>query len=145
MADEFSRLAFDTDLAAVQELEESTRWGITRGDGLEIYVTVSSCKAPEEKFQARFAWNTYPGDPPSFKFRDPATGRLDITKSWPEVQGYRPGTFDACVNWSAEGFVAHPEWKNDPNIKWNPAGNVLLKVLRLLQRDMDEHFVKRSQ
>jgi len=63
--------------------------------------------------------------------------------AWPEMPGYRPNVFDACVNWSVEGFVAHPEWKNDPNIRWMPTGNVLVKVLKLLQRDLDEKFVKR--
>lgn len=144
MADEFSKLAFEEDLKAVLMLEEAKRWGITRVSDLEIYVNVFPFAVPDEKFQARFAWSSYPGDPPSFKFRDPATGRLDLTNAWPEIPGYRPGNFDACVNWSSEGFVAHPEWNNDPNIKWNPKGNVLLKVLRLLQRDLDERFTRRS-
>lgn len=144
MADEFSRLAFEEDLKAVLILEDAKRWTITRVGELEIYVTASPAAFPNEKFQARFAWNSYPGEPPSFKFRDPATGRLDLTSAWPEVPGYRPGNLDACVNWSSEGFVAHPEWKNDANIRWHPTGNVLLKVLRLLQKDLDEKFVKRS-
>jgi hypothetical protein len=144
MADEFSKLTFEEDLKAMLALEEARRWDITRVSDLEIYVTAFPAGVPDEKFQARFVWNSYPSDPPSFKFRDPATGRLDLTSAWPEVPGYRPGHLDACVNWSSEGFVAHPEWKNDPNIKWQPKGNVLLKVLRLLQRDLDEKFVKRS-
>jgi len=86
---------------------------------------------------------SYPGEPPSFKFRDLATGRLDVITAWPEISGYRPGNYDACVNWSAEGFVAHPEWKKDANIRWKPDGNVLLKVLRLYQRDLDDKFVRR--
>lgn len=144
MADDFSKLAFEDDLKEVLELEESHRWKIEHIGDLEIYVTASPAKAPTEVFQARFLWSTYPGDPPSYKFRDPQTGRLDLTSAWPEVHGYRPGNLDACVNWSAEGFATHPEWKNDPNTKWNPKGNVLLKVLRYFQRDLDEKFVKRS-
>jgi hypothetical protein len=143
MADEFSKIAFDQDLEEVLALPEAERWKIERIDDLEIYVTASPEKTPKEVFQARFSWTSYPTDPPSFKFRDPETGRLDLMTAWPEVHGYRPNVFDACVNWSIEGFVAHPEWRNDPNIRWVPNGNVLLKVLRLLQRDLDEKFVKR--
>lgn len=143
MADEFSKLAFDSDLKEVLELEESRRWNIDRVGDLEIYVTASPEKASSEKFQARFLWIIYPGEPPSYKYRDPKTGRVDLTNAWPEVQGYRPGNLDACVNWSAEGFVTHPEWRNDPNVRWNPKGNVLLKVLRYMQRDLDERFVRR--
>lgn len=143
MADEFSKLAFDDDLKEVLELEESHRWKVERVSDLEIYVTASPAKASAEVFQARFCWNVYPGEPPSYKYRDPKTGRLDLTSAWPEVPGYRPTNFDACVNWSAEGFIAHPEWRNDPNIKWNPKRNALLKVLRYMQRDLDEKFVKR--
>jgi hypothetical protein len=143
-ADEFSKLAFEEDFRAVSELDEASRWKVERVGDLEIYVTVGTAKNPDEIFQARFLWTSYPGEPPSFKFRDPASGRLDLAKAWPEMPGYRPANLDACVNWSAEGFVTHPEWKNDPNTKWNAKGNVLLKVLRLLQRDMDERFVRRS-
>jgi hypothetical protein len=143
MADDFSKIAFDQDLEEVLALAEAQRWKIERAADLEIYVTVSPDKVPNEIFQARFCWTSYPTDPPSFRFRDPDTGRLDLKTAWPEVPGYRPDVFDACVNWSVEGFVAHPEWKNDPNIRWMPSGNVLLKVLRLLQRDLDEKFVKR--
>lgn len=49
-------------------------------------------------------------------------------------------TFDACVNWCAEGFAIHPEWLNDPNKRWNPAGNSILRTLRILQGEMDEDF-----
>ncbi len=143
MADDFSKIAFDQDLEEVLASPEAQRWKIERAGDLEIYVTVSSDKAPTEIFQARFCWDSYPTDPPSFKFRDPTTGRLDLMTAWPEMPGYRPNVFDACVNWSVEGFVAHPEWKNDPNIRWMPTGNVLVKVLKLLQRDLDEKFVKR--
>jgi hypothetical protein len=129
MADDVSKAIFEQDLAEVLSAPDRSRWEIEHGADLEVFVTACPSKAPNEKFQARFAWTVYPTEPPSFKFRDPATKRLDLITAWPEVHGYRPGVFDACVNWSAEGFVAHPEWKNDPNIRWTPTGNVLLKVI----------------
>jgi hypothetical protein len=143
VADQFSKLAFDADLNEVLGTPDVSRWVIERGGDLEVSVTAYPVAHPEEKFHARFCWISYPGEPPSFKFRDPATGRLDVITAWPEIHGYRPGNYDACVNWTAEGFVAHPEWWNDANIRWTPNGNVLLKVLRLLQRDLDEKFVRR--
>jgi hypothetical protein len=143
MADEFSELTFKEDLTDVLSLAEASRWKIEHIGSLELYVTLSSEKAPTDVFNVRLYWNLYPTEPPSLKFRDPGTGRIDLPTAWPEVRGFRPGNLDACVNWCSEGFVAHPEWKNDPNKKWNPQGNALLRVLRLLQREMDEFFVKR--
>lgn len=146
MADEFSRLSFNEDLDEVLSAPEALRWKIQRiDDELEVYVDLSSEKLPDEVFQARLFWNVYPAEPPSLKFRDPTTGRLDMPTAWPEMRGFRPTNLDACVNWCSEGFIAHPEWKNDPNIKWNPQGNALLRVLRLLQRELDESLVKRFQ
>jgi hypothetical protein len=145
MADEFSELSFKEDLAEVHALPESSRWKIETIGPLEVYVTLSSEKAPDNLFQARLFWNAYPTEPPSLKFRDPATGRLDLPTAWPEVRGFRPGNLDACVNWCSEGFTTHPEWKNDPNTKWNSQGNALLRVLRVMQREFDQFFVKRFQ
>jgi hypothetical protein len=145
MADEFSELTFTEDLAEVLSLPEASRWKIEHVGSLEVHVALSSVKVPADVFNVRLYWNSYPMEPPSLKFRDPATGRIDLPTAWPEVRGFRPANLDACVNWCSEGFVTHPEWKNDPNTKWNPQGNALLRVLRLLQREMDEFFVKRFQ
>jgi hypothetical protein len=145
MADEFSELSFKEDLAEVLSLPESPRWKIESVGSLEVYVTLSSAKEPDNPFQARLLWNVYPTEPPSLKFRDPSTGRLDLPTAWPEIRGFRPTSLDACVNWCSEGFTIHPEWKNDPNIKWNPQGNALLRTLRRMQREFDEFFVKRFQ
>jgi hypothetical protein len=98
-----------------------------------------------EVFQARLLWTEYPGQPPSLKFRDPATGRLDLPTAWPIVRGFRPASLDACVSWCAEGFNLHPEWRTDPKLRWVPHGNVLLKVLRILQGELDEFFQGRHR
>ena len=107
---------------------------------LELFATMSSSKAPGESFQARLLWNSYPSDPPSMKFRDPATGRLDLPTAWPILPGFRPKNLDACVSWTAEGFGLHPDWKSDARYRWDPRGNVLLKVLRYLQAAFDDSF-----
>ena len=145
MADEFSELSFKEDLAEVLSLPESSRWKIESFAPLGLHVTLSSKLAPDNLFQAQLLWTAYPTEPPSLKFRDSDSGRLDLPTAWPEIRGFRPGSLDACVNWCSEGFTTHPEWKNDPNIKWNSQGNALLRVLRVMQREFDEFFVKRFQ
>jgi hypothetical protein len=144
MADDFSKMAFEADLTEVLATEEAKKWVLERSGDLELLATSAPTSAPSERFQARFVWISYPADPPSYKFRDPATGRLDVVAAWPVVQGYRPTSFDACVNWTAEGFSVHPEWKNDANLRWNPHGNAVLRVLRLMQRDLDDRYQGRA-
>jgi hypothetical protein len=139
MVDDLSRLNFEQDLAETLGLEEAARWKVQRGGELELWVDVSSAKAPAEIFQARLVWPEYPGLA-SLKFRDPATGRLDLSTAWPVVRGFRPASFDACVNWTREGFNLHPEWRNDPNLKWHPGWNAVLRTLRTLQNEMDDHY-----
>ena len=106
---------------------------------------MSPAQAPGEVFQARLLWTVYPGQPPSLKFRDPATGRLDLPTAWPIVRGFRPQSLDACVNWCLEGFGLHPEWRTDPRYTWDSRGNVLLKVLRILQDELDHYFQGRHR
>jgi hypothetical protein len=105
---------------------------------------MSPTSAPRERFQARLLWTIYPDEAPSLKFRDPETGQLDRSSAWPLGPGFRPTSLDACVNYCAEGFALHPEWKTDPCLRWDPRGNVLLKVLRYLQDALDDQFQGRS-
>jgi hypothetical protein len=140
MADELSQLNFAQDLAEALQVEDAQRWKVEKVGALEIYAEISSVKAPDEKFQARLLWVVYPDEPPSIKFRDPQSGRLDMATAWPIVRGFRPANLDTCVNYSSEGFVTHPEWKKDLNLKWNSNGNAVLRILRTLQSEVDEHF-----
>lgn len=139
MSDELSELNFKQDLEEVLNLEEAKRWKIEVASALEVYAEVLSAIAPAEKFQVRLLWSRYP-DLPSLKFRDQSTGRLDLPTAWPIIPGFRPANLDACVNWCAEGFIIHPEWKNDPNLKFIPSGNIILRTLRILQTEIDERF-----
>jgi len=139
MSDELSELNFAQDLSEVSGVEDAQRWKIEEAAALEIYVELSSVKAPEEKFQARLLWGVYPGVA-SLKFRDQQSGRLDMQTAWPIIRGFRPQTLDACVNWCIEGFNLHPEWITDPEKKWSTGGNAILKTIRILQSEMDNHF-----
>jgi hypothetical protein len=140
MTDELSKLNLHDDFVEAAEVPDAGRWKLEIRDELEVLVMMSSAKASSEEFQARLTWNRYPEEAPSLKFRDPVTGRLDLPQAWPQARGFRPQSLDACVNWCAEGFQLHPEWRNDPRWRWNPSGNPLLWVLRQLQEELDEHF-----
>jgi hypothetical protein len=136
-------IAFEDDLRGVEAAEDSARWRLERGARQEVFVTVASAVDTGNTYQARLAWRGYPHDAPSVKFRNPVNGSLAEPTAWPVVRGFRPGNLDCCVNWSEEGFVAHPEWRNDPKFRWRAEGNVLLKVLRILQSEMDDHYTGR--
>jgi hypothetical protein len=137
MADELSELNLAQDVEEVLRVEDSPRWKLEKVAPLELHVGMSSVKHPQEVFQSRLLWKAYPGEPPSIKFRDPHSGRLDLPTAWPVARGFRPANLDACVNYSVEGFALHPEWAKDANLRWNPSGNPLLKALRILQRELD--------
>jgi hypothetical protein len=137
---ELSTLNLDDDLREAISVPEASRWQLQRAGPLEVWASMSSSSNPGEVFLARLLWTQYPEPPPSLKFRDPATGRLDVPTAWPIVRGFRPASLDACVNWCAEGFNLHPEWRSDPSLRWDSNGNVLLKVVRILQDELDGHF-----
>lgn len=128
------------DLSAIANEPDANRWAFERRQGLTVWVTVSPEAAPQEAFVAQLQWSDYPGNrPPSVKFVDPVTGRLDNPKAWPKAQGFRPQSLDICANWTAEGFGLHPEW-NQTDARWTSKGNVLLKVVRFLQSTLDTTY-----
>jgi hypothetical protein len=63
-----------------------------------------------------------------------------LPSAWPQARGFRPTSFDICATWTREGFAIHPEWKTDPRYRWSSHGNVLLKMLRILQNELDESY-----
>jgi hypothetical protein len=140
MSDELSKLNLKDDFEEAKSVRDAARWALEMPQDLEVLATMSPANAPNERFQARLLWSKYPDEPPSLKFRDPATGRLDLPQAWPVVRGFRSQSLDACVNWCLEGFALHPEWRSDPRFRWNPNGNPLLRVLRQLQEELDDHF-----
>jgi hypothetical protein len=140
MSDELSQLNLQEDYQKVLSGEDAARWCLEKAGQLEVFAMMSPLSSPSELFQARLLWLVYPDQAPSLKFRDQATGRLDLSSAWPQVRGFRPSSLDACVNWCEEGFALHPEWRHDPKFRWDSRGNVLLKVLRILQNELDNHF-----
>jgi hypothetical protein len=140
MTDDLAALNLEDDYQEVLAADCAARWMLWKPAALEVWATVYPARAPSDLFQARLLWRVYPGEPPSVKFRDPALGRLDLTSAWPQVRGFRPTSFDTCVNWSLEGFALHPEWRSDLRFRWDDRGNVLLKVLTYLQNELDDHY-----
>jgi len=140
MPDDTSALNLADDLGEICGLEEAKRWIIDHTAPLEILAKMSPQSQPQEIFQLRLLWVQYPELPPSLKFRDPHTGSLSDPKAWPKLPGFRPESLDACVTYCSEGMALHPEWRTDPKYKWDSKGNVLLKVLRWVQDEFDEHF-----
>jgi hypothetical protein len=145
MADEASRkslaiLNFEDDLKAASDAPGAGRWKFEQRGNLELRVTIAPDGHEADVYIARLFWLDYPGDrPPSVKFVDPDTGRLDVAKAWPIANGFRPGSYDICANWTAEGFVTHPEWASSNN-RWNGAGNIILRVTRILQQELDNSY-----
>ena len=140
MTDELSKLNLQDDFQEATGVSDASRWTLEMPRDLEVLVTMSPASAPNEKFQGRLLWTKYPDDPPSLKFRDPGTGRLDSPQAWPVVRGFRPQSLDACVSWCKEGFTIHPEWRNDPRYAWDKSHNPLLRVLRTLQDELDSYY-----
>jgi len=108
VSDELSLLNLSDDFTEAGDVPEASRWKLERPSGLEVLVTLAPARPPDEIFQVRLLWTRYPDCPPSLKFRDPKSGRLDMPQAWPVGRGFRPQNLDACVNWCAEGFVTHP-------------------------------------
>ncbi|MES2522550.1 MAG: hypothetical protein V4617_07635 [Gemmatimonadota bacterium] len=117
-------------------------WSAALVDHLEVQVTFTPAGHPDEHFEARLVWDRYPDAPPSVLFRDPATGRLDVATAWPVGGPFRP-MVGLCVNYTREGFRLHPEWVGDPRLRWRTEGNVLLKVIRLMQDSFDTEYTGR--
>lgn len=140
MANDLSVICLEADFAEIVASPESSRWALTLGDQGEVLATMSPSSSPQETFQARLLWRDYPNSAPSLKFRDMETGSLNNPTAWPQCNGFRPTTLDACVSWTAEGYDLHPEWRNGATTRWFPDGNALFRVLCILQDTLDHSF-----
>lgn len=139
MAHDLSALCIKADLAEVVASPESERWTLRQGEPLEILATMSPRSNPKEKFHARLLWGDYPGTAPSLKFQTESASIAD-PRAWPQCPGFRPTSFDACVNWTAEGQALHPEWSLSAATRWKSDGNALFRVLCILQDTLDLNF-----
>jgi len=146
----FSELALQEDFEEVEVLRRgeswdgADRWSASLVSTLEVRVELAPAFHPDHVFHARLVWDRYPDSPPSLVFFDPQSGSKDEPRAWPTGGPFRPVT-GLCVNYTREGFAMHPEWVNDARLRWQTGGNVLLKVLRFLQDDLDTGYSGRHQ
>ncbi len=89
-----------------------------------------------QEYVACVRWDRYPQRPPSIKFADAIKGSLANARAWPSIPGYRPGSFDICMPFTAEGFALHAEWNSGPQ-SWRTSGNPFLWVASRLQDDLN--------
>lgn len=113
MATELELALFEEELVVVRGLPEASRWQLERDTTipLGLYAVMHPIGKPSELFKARFRWSDYFG-PFSLKFVNMETGLENDPQAWPRCFGFRPGSLDACVPWTAEGHTLHPEWNN---------------------------------
>ena len=100
-------------------------------------------KFPSEAFYVRLAWSSYPDAAPSARFSDGIRGVTNIPRAWPNIPGYRMGSFDICKPFTAEAYEVHPEWRHGPTA-WPATGNPFLAVIEQLQDDMNTHYQGRA-
>lgn len=115
MATDLELALFAEELIEVRRLPEAHRWQLER-DGdvpLGLFAVMHPSSHPTELYRARLRWLDYFG-PFSLKFINMKTGADNDPKAWPRCFGFRPGSLDACLPWTAEGHGLHPEWKNSP-------------------------------
>jgi hypothetical protein len=83
VSDELSVLNLRDDFAEAGDVPEAARWKLEMPSDLEVLVTLAPAREPNEVFQVRLLWTRYPDCPPSLKFRDPKSGRLDMPRHGP--------------------------------------------------------------
>lgn len=138
-----ARLALAADVDGVRIVAGERRWTVVGHDDLVVVVDVESgidC----ERYRLRLGCDGYPDMAPSIKPIDPVTGQSDSVRAWPSCDGFRP-VGDICMPLTAEGFALHPEWMNDPALRWISTGNPILRVLEELQAQLDNPMKYRGR
>jgi hypothetical protein len=111
MATDFELALFEQQLEEVLALPEACRWSLERDSSvpLGVFAVMHPLSKPEELFKARLRWLDLM-KAPSLKFIDMTTGAENNAAAWPKCFGFRPGSLDACLPWTAEGQGLHSEW-----------------------------------
>lgn len=111
MATDFELALFERQLEEARAQPEAGRWNLERDPCVPLGVTavMHPRRAPSDLFKARLRWADL-FKPPSLKFIDLTTGADNSVAAWPRCFGFRPGSLDACLPWTAEGHSLHPEW-----------------------------------
>lgn len=139
-----SGIALKQDRPAVRTMLKASDGSLEQDpDESGVYwATMRPRSVPTELYHVRIGWSRYPTDPPSVKFGAGVGGSLNVTSAWPLVPGYRPGNFDICAPFTAEGYASHPEWATQQ--PWRTSGNPFLWVIDTIQGQLDRQYGGRS-
>lgn len=145
MADLETLTNLEADEATVASFLEEHGGRLERDpDEKNVYwLTLRPRSEPDETYFVRVAWTSYPHEPPSVKFAAGVRGSLNVTSAWPVIPGYRPGSFDICKPFTAEGYGLHAEWRSGPEA-WRSTGNPFLWIATMLQSDLNNSYGGRS-
>ena len=125
-------------------VERDDHVGDDGGDPAVYWLTMRPSSDPRERYHIRLEWQAYPYKEPSIKFADAIRGSLTVTRAWPNITGYRAGSFDICRPMCREGFLVHPEW-NQGSTAWPTEGNPFLWVVETIQFHMNNEYQGRAQ
>jgi hypothetical protein len=145
MADLETLLALEQDVGTCRDLalEYGAKLEPDESDPTVYWLTLHPRDLSRELFFVRIAWTRYPDLPPSVRFAERRGGRLDVATAWPVIPGYRPGSYDICQPFTAEGQALHADWATGPDA-WPTAGNPFLWVVGQLLHDMTDRFQGRA-
>jgi hypothetical protein len=145
MATELERALFEDELQMVRCLPEAARWQIERDAAvaLGLFVVMHPIIKPTELYKARIRWTDYFGAF-SLKFIKLDTEADNDPSAWPRCFGFRPGSLDACLPWTAEGHALHPEWRNSTSQAFPRVEAPMQYALLTLQSAMDNSYQGRG-
>lgn len=145
MATELEKLLFEEELQAVRDLPEACRWKLERDETvpLGLIAVMHPISKPTEFYKARIRWSDYFA-PFSLKFINMETGADNDPMAWPRCFGFRPGSLDACLPWTAEGHGHHPEWKNSVSKRFPKVELPMQHALLQLQSSLDNSYEGRG-
>lgn len=141
MATELEQNLFEEELRTVQGLPEAGRWQLERDSSvpLGLFAVMHPISKPNELYKARIRWTDYFG-PFSLKFINMQSGVDNDPTAWPRCFGFRPGSLDACLPWTAEGHGLHPDWKHSVTNAFPKVEVPLQHALLRLQLSLDGSY-----
>jgi hypothetical protein len=145
MPTDFESALFSEELANLQGSPESLRWALLRDPDhpLGILLTLHPKREPRELYKARIRWGDYFA-PFSLKFLNLETGSDTDTRAWPRCHGFRPGNLDACIPWTSEGHITHPEWKSSKRNSFPKVELPMQHAVLLVQVALDNSYQGRG-
>jgi hypothetical protein len=145
MATVLEQALFAEEFIQVKSMPEADRWTIEQDKDvpLGIFLTLHPVNHPKELFRARIRWSNY-FEAPSLKFVNLGNGSIADPQAWPLCFGFRPGSMDACLPWTAEGQALHPEWRNSSNQSFPTVEAPMQYALLRVQSALDISYQKRG-